>query len=172
MPSARSATLDECSIKTAPTCRRATSVRYTNGAPARTRRFTNTGRRTTTCRNTSSRYTAANDAERNRQAAPLRARFETDREIERNASLKRELETVPGAIEPPGAAAALECRGRGRGRVGHRAAHLLLDRQSPLPPAAGEAREPGPLDRPAESAPHRGAGARRRCEPPGERENR
>ena len=38
-----------------------------------------------------SRYTAANDAERIRQAGALRARFETDREIERNASLKREL---------------------------------------------------------------------------------
>jgi diguanylate cyclase (GGDEF)-like protein len=40
-----------------------------------------------------SRYTAANDAERVRQAGALRARFETDREIERNLSLKRELET-------------------------------------------------------------------------------
>jgi len=39
------------------------------------------------------RYTAANDAERVRQAGALRARFETDREIERNASLKRELES-------------------------------------------------------------------------------
>jgi diguanylate cyclase (GGDEF)-like protein len=37
------------------------------------------------------RYAAANDAERSRQAAALRARFETDREIERNALLKREL---------------------------------------------------------------------------------
>jgi len=40
-----------------------------------------------------SRYTAANDAERVRQAGALRARFETDREIERNLSLKRELES-------------------------------------------------------------------------------
>jgi diguanylate cyclase (GGDEF)-like protein len=40
------------------------------------------------------RYTAANDAERVKQAGALRARFETDREIERNASLKRELETT------------------------------------------------------------------------------
>src|SRR5580698_4211103 len=39
------------------------------------------------------RYTAANDSERIRQAGALRARFETDREIERNSSLKRELET-------------------------------------------------------------------------------
>jgi diguanylate cyclase (GGDEF)-like protein len=39
------------------------------------------------------RYTAANDAERIRQAGALRARFETDREIERNSSLKRELES-------------------------------------------------------------------------------
>jgi diguanylate cyclase (GGDEF)-like protein len=39
------------------------------------------------------RYTTANDAERMRQAGALRARFETDREIERNSSLKRELET-------------------------------------------------------------------------------
>jgi diguanylate cyclase (GGDEF)-like protein len=38
------------------------------------------------------RYAAANDAERVRQAAALRARFETDREIERNAQLKHELE--------------------------------------------------------------------------------
>ncbi len=38
-----------------------------------------------------SRYRAANDAERNRQANAQRARFETDREIERNASLQREL---------------------------------------------------------------------------------
>lgn len=38
------------------------------------------------------RYVAVNDAERNAQSAALRARFETDREIERNASLKRELE--------------------------------------------------------------------------------
>ena len=37
------------------------------------------------------RYAAANDAQRIRQAAALRARFETDREIERNALLKREL---------------------------------------------------------------------------------
>src|SRR5208337_3797039 len=37
------------------------------------------------------RYTAANDAERNRQAAAQRAHFETDREIERNAALQREL---------------------------------------------------------------------------------
>jgi diguanylate cyclase (GGDEF)-like protein len=37
------------------------------------------------------RYTAANDAERQRQGAALRARFATDREIERNASLQREL---------------------------------------------------------------------------------
>jgi diguanylate cyclase (GGDEF)-like protein len=37
------------------------------------------------------RYTAANDAERNRQANAQRARFETDREIERNAALQREL---------------------------------------------------------------------------------
>ena len=39
------------------------------------------------------RYTAANDAEREKQAGALRARFETDREIERNSSLKRELES-------------------------------------------------------------------------------
>jgi diguanylate cyclase (GGDEF)-like protein len=39
------------------------------------------------------RLTAANDAARVRQAAALRARFATDREIERNASLKRELES-------------------------------------------------------------------------------
>lgn len=38
-----------------------------------------------------SRYTSANDAERNRQADAQRARFETDREVERNASLQREL---------------------------------------------------------------------------------
>jgi diguanylate cyclase (GGDEF)-like protein len=38
------------------------------------------------------RYAAANDAERSRQAATMRARFETDREIENNALLKRELE--------------------------------------------------------------------------------
>lgn len=37
------------------------------------------------------RYVAANDAERREQAGALRARFETDREIERNASLKHEL---------------------------------------------------------------------------------
>jgi diguanylate cyclase (GGDEF)-like protein len=37
------------------------------------------------------RFTAANNAERIRQAGALRARFETDREIERNLSLKREL---------------------------------------------------------------------------------
>jgi len=37
------------------------------------------------------RYTTANDAERRRQAGALRARFETDHEIERNASLKRAL---------------------------------------------------------------------------------
>jgi diguanylate cyclase (GGDEF)-like protein len=37
------------------------------------------------------RYTTINDAERSRKAAALRARFETDREIERNGSLKREL---------------------------------------------------------------------------------
>jgi diguanylate cyclase (GGDEF)-like protein len=37
------------------------------------------------------RYAAANDAERTRQAAALRARFETDREIERNTLLNREL---------------------------------------------------------------------------------
>ncbi len=37
------------------------------------------------------RYAAANDVERSKAAASLRARFETDREIERNALLKREL---------------------------------------------------------------------------------
>jgi diguanylate cyclase (GGDEF)-like protein len=37
------------------------------------------------------RYAAANDGERSKAAAALRARFETDREIERNALLKREL---------------------------------------------------------------------------------
>jgi diguanylate cyclase (GGDEF)-like protein len=37
------------------------------------------------------RYAAANDAERSKAALVLRARFETDREIERNALLKREL---------------------------------------------------------------------------------
>jgi diguanylate cyclase (GGDEF)-like protein len=38
------------------------------------------------------RYTVSNDADRTRQTAALRARFETDREIERNALLKRELD--------------------------------------------------------------------------------
>ena len=38
------------------------------------------------------RYAVANDAERTKAAAALRARFETDREIERNALLKRELD--------------------------------------------------------------------------------
>jgi diguanylate cyclase (GGDEF)-like protein len=38
------------------------------------------------------RYAAANDAERTKAAAALRARFDTDREIERNALLKRELD--------------------------------------------------------------------------------
>lgn len=37
------------------------------------------------------RYSAANEAYRRRQAGTLRARFETDREIERNASLKQAL---------------------------------------------------------------------------------
>jgi diguanylate cyclase (GGDEF)-like protein len=37
------------------------------------------------------RYVATNDSDRTKQAAALRARFETDREIERNESLKREL---------------------------------------------------------------------------------
>ncbi|HEX4151703.1 MAG TPA: GGDEF domain-containing protein [Steroidobacteraceae bacterium] len=40
-----------------------------------------------------SRYTAANDAARVKQDGALRARFATDREIERNSSLKRELES-------------------------------------------------------------------------------
>ena len=39
----------------------------------------------------SRRYVATNDADRTKQAVALRARFETDREIERNALLKREL---------------------------------------------------------------------------------
>jgi diguanylate cyclase (GGDEF)-like protein len=38
------------------------------------------------------RYVFTNDAERTKQAVALRARFETDREIERNAMLKRELD--------------------------------------------------------------------------------
>jgi diguanylate cyclase (GGDEF)-like protein len=37
------------------------------------------------------RYVEVNDAERTRQSTALRARFETDREIERNATLQREL---------------------------------------------------------------------------------
>jgi diguanylate cyclase (GGDEF)-like protein len=37
-------------------------------------------------------FVEVNDAERTQQSAALRARFETDREIERNASLQRELE--------------------------------------------------------------------------------
>jgi diguanylate cyclase (GGDEF)-like protein len=40
----------------------------------------------------SRRYAARMDAERGQQVAALRARFETDREIERNAALHRELE--------------------------------------------------------------------------------
>ncbi|HEY4442757.1 MAG TPA: diguanylate cyclase [Steroidobacteraceae bacterium] len=40
------------------------------------------------------RYESVNDAERSKAAAALRARFETDREIERNALLKRELEAA------------------------------------------------------------------------------
>ena len=40
----------------------------------------------------SRRYVATNDADRTKQAVALRARFETDREIERNALLKRELD--------------------------------------------------------------------------------
>jgi len=39
------------------------------------------------------RYTAANDAASVKQAGALRARFATDREVERNTSLKRELES-------------------------------------------------------------------------------
>jgi len=39
------------------------------------------------------RYSAANDAERIQQAGALRARFETDREIERNDLLKRDLQS-------------------------------------------------------------------------------
>ncbi len=38
------------------------------------------------------RYVATNDSERTKEAAAMRARFETDREIERNAMLKRELD--------------------------------------------------------------------------------
>jgi diguanylate cyclase (GGDEF)-like protein len=38
------------------------------------------------------RHAAANEAERHQQAGALRARFETDREIERNTSLARELQ--------------------------------------------------------------------------------
>jgi diguanylate cyclase (GGDEF)-like protein len=38
------------------------------------------------------RYVATNDADRTKQAVALRARFETDREIERNTLLKRELD--------------------------------------------------------------------------------
>ena len=38
------------------------------------------------------RYIATNDADRSKQAVALRARFETDREIERNGLLKRELD--------------------------------------------------------------------------------
>ncbi|MGO9930421.1 MAG: diguanylate cyclase [Steroidobacteraceae bacterium] len=38
------------------------------------------------------RYLATNDGDRNKQAAALRARFETDRAIERNALLERELD--------------------------------------------------------------------------------
>lgn len=37
------------------------------------------------------RYAAVNDAERTRQAAALRARFQTDREIDRNSALQHEL---------------------------------------------------------------------------------
>lgn len=40
------------------------------------------------------RYTARNEAERAQQVSSLRARFETDREIERNESLRRELATA------------------------------------------------------------------------------
>jgi diguanylate cyclase (GGDEF)-like protein len=40
------------------------------------------------------RQTAADEARRVRQAATLRARFETDRQLERNAELKRELVTA------------------------------------------------------------------------------
>ena len=63
------------------------------------------------------RYTAANNAERIRQAGALRARFETDREIERNFSLKRELENTQEQSNRQAQAAALEYRGRGGGRL-------------------------------------------------------
>jgi diguanylate cyclase (GGDEF)-like protein len=45
------------------------------------------------------RYVEVNDAERNAQSAALRARFETDREIERNASLQRELERQKNQLQ-------------------------------------------------------------------------
>ena len=45
------------------------------------------------------RYTTINDADRSRKAAALRARFETDREIERNATLKRELTAAQDRTE-------------------------------------------------------------------------
>jgi diguanylate cyclase (GGDEF)-like protein len=45
------------------------------------------------------RYTARNDAERAQQVAALRARFETDREIERNTSLQRELSAADERTE-------------------------------------------------------------------------
>jgi len=44
------------------------------------------------------RYVEVNNAERTEQSAALRARFETDREIERNASLQRELMRQEGQL--------------------------------------------------------------------------
>ena len=78
------------------------------------------------------RYAAANNAERIRQSGALRARFETDREIERNSSLKRALESSQEESSRQAQQLALEYRGRGGGRCDHRAARLLPRRAHPL----------------------------------------
>ena len=61
---------------------------------------------------------------------------------------------LSGGVEPSGATAALEYRGRGGGRCDHRAARLLPRREPPLPHTTRETREPGRLDGTSEPAPH------------------
>src|SRR5882762_6415461 len=79
-----------CWIMMAPIYRRSMSALYESRAQANAvlRNYRNAY---SDLREYSRRYAASNDADHRQQAGALRARFETDRQIERNASLQREL---------------------------------------------------------------------------------
>jgi tetratricopeptide (TPR) repeat protein len=87
------------------------------------------------------RVTTADEARRIRQSATLRARFEMDRQLQRNA-------------EATGGAQALDRDRDGNRRGRHPAAHLARVRNPPASPCAREACEHGQPHGSSQPAPH------------------